>query len=125
MAVYEIYNFCQQNSLSFLWIYLWNEWYSSEHQILWLKVKCDNKISILKTNIFVKKHQKVLKQDFLYKFFRLRLDLVVFIIMKQVISHQQRKFEQIFVVKQEKADCEKLLKENGKFQQKEQLIMYI
>jgi len=35
--------------------------------------------------------------------------------MKQVIPHQQRKFEQIFVVKQEKADCEKLLKENGKF----------
>ena len=28
-AVQEIYNFCQQNSLPWLWIYLWNEWWST------------------------------------------------------------------------------------------------
>ncbi len=61
MAVYEIYNFCQQNSLPFLWVYLWNEWYSSERWILWLRAGCDNKISILKTNMFVEGHWKVLK----------------------------------------------------------------
>ncbi len=27
IAVHEIYNFYQQNSL---WVYLWNEWYSPE-----------------------------------------------------------------------------------------------
>ena len=52
--------------------------------------------------MFVEGHWKVLKRDFLYKFFRPRLDLVVFIIMEQVISHQQRKFEQIFVVNEKK-----------------------
>ncbi len=54
--------------------------------------------------MFVEAYQKVLKQDFLYKFFCPRLDLVVFIIMEQVILHQQRRFEQIFVVKWEKAN---------------------
>ncbi|RHZ75509.1 hypothetical protein Glove_213g137 [Diversispora epigaea] len=78
-AVQEIYNFCQQYSLLWLWVYLWNEWY--------------------------KAYWKVLKRDFLYKFFRPRLDLVVFIIMEKVISHQKRKFEQVFLVKQKKADC--------------------
>jgi len=54
--------------------------------------------------MFVKEHWKVLKRDFLYKFFCPRLDLVVFIIMKQVVPHNERKFNQIFMVKREKAD---------------------
>ncbi|CAB4383214.1 unnamed protein product [Rhizophagus irregularis] len=83
-AVQEIYNFCQQNSLPRLWVYLWNEWYGAERWFLWLRAGCSNKLSILKTNMFVEAHWKVLKRDFLYKFFRPRLDLVVFIIMEQV-----------------------------------------
>lgn len=54
--------------------------------------------------MFVESHWKMLKRDFLYKFFRSWLDLVVFVITEQVIPHNQRKFEQIFVVKREKAD---------------------
>ena len=46
----------------------------------------------------------MLKQNFLYKFFCLQLDLVGFVITEQVISYNQRKFEQIFVVEREKAD---------------------
>ncbi len=60
--------------------------------------------------MFVEAHWKVLKQDFLYKFFCSRLDLVVFVIIKQVIPHQQRRFEQIFVVKWEKVDWQKAFK---------------
>jgi len=67
-AVQEIYYFCQQNSLSWLWIYLWNEWYSSERWILWFRAGCDNKISILKTNMFVEAHWKVLKRAFCTNF---------------------------------------------------------
>ena len=114
IAVQEIYNFCQQHSLSLLWVYLWNEWYSPERWILWLRAGCVNKISILKTNMFVEAHWKVLKRDFLYKFFRPKLDLVVFIIMEQVIPHQQRRFNQIFVVKREKADWRKAFKKEWK-----------
>ena len=41
-AVNEIYNFCVQHSLPWLWIYLWNEWYSQECWILWFHAGCDN-----------------------------------------------------------------------------------
>ena len=64
--------------------------------------------------MFVEAHWKVLKRDFLYKFFRPRLDLVVFIIMEQVVSHSQRKFEQLFIVKREKADWRKSFKKEWK-----------
>src|SRR5687768_1808155 len=76
-----------------------NKWYSAERWFLWFRAGCNNKLSIFKTNMFVEAHWKVLKRDFLYKFFRSRLDLVVFVIMKQVVPHNQRKFEQLFVVK--------------------------
>jgi hypothetical protein len=114
MAVEEAYNFCKQHSLPWLWIYLWNEWYNSDCWFLWFRAGCDDKISIFKTNMFVEAHWKVLKRDFLYKFFRPRLDLVVFIIMEQAIPHNLRKFEQIFVVKREKADWRKAFKKEWK-----------
>ena len=45
--------------------------------------------------MFVEGHWKVIKRDFLYKFFRSRLDLVVYTLLTKVIPHQQRKLEQI------------------------------
>lgn len=60
--------------------------------------------------MFVETQWKVLKRDFLYKFFHLRLDLVVFMIMEQLISLQQRKFEQTFLAGCEKAKWGKAFK---------------
>jgi hypothetical protein len=60
--------------------------------------------------MFVEAHWKVLKCDFLYKFFRPCLDLVVFVIMEQLIPLQQRKFEQIFLAGREKAEWRKVFK---------------
>ena len=64
--------------------------------------------------MFVEVHWKVIKCDFLYKFFRSRLDLVVFVIMKQVIPHNQRKFKQVFLLKREKAEWRKVFKREWK-----------
>jgi hypothetical protein len=64
--------------------------------------------------MFVEVHWKFLKCDFLYKFFRSRLDLIVFIIIEQVIPHSQRKFEQVFLVKREKAEWRKAFKREWK-----------
>lgn len=58
----------------------------------------------MKTNMFVKVYWKVLKRDFLYKLFHLYLDLIVFIIMKQVVPYNEKNFNQIFVVKRKKAN---------------------
>jgi hypothetical protein len=114
MAVEEIYNFCKKNSLPWLWAYLWNEWYNADRWFLWLHAGCNDKLSIFKMNIFVETHWKVLKRGFLYKFFHPYLDLVVFVIMEQVIPHNIRKFEQIFVVKRKKADWRKAFKREWK-----------
>jgi hypothetical protein len=64
--------------------------------------------------MFVEAHWKVLKCDFLYKFFRPCLDLVVFVIMEQLIPLQQRKFEQIFLAGREKAEWRKAFKREWK-----------
>lgn len=94
-AVQEIYTFCKNNSLISLWCYLWSEWYSDQRWQLWARSTCENKISILRTTMFVEGHWRVIKRDFLYKFFRPRLDLVVYIIMSKVVVHQLRRLQQI------------------------------
>ncbi|RHZ46202.1 hypothetical protein Glove_629g16 [Diversispora epigaea] len=94
-AVQEIYNFCRQNSLPWLW-------YSSERWSLWFRAGC-NKISILKTNMFVEAPLESFKEN-----------LVTFIIVEQVIPHQQRRFEQIFIVKREKSNWRKSFKKEWK-----------
>ncbi|CAG8853445.1 496_t:CDS:2, partial [Gigaspora margarita] len=70
------------------------------------------KISILKTTIFIE-HWQVIKRDFLYKFFRPRLDLLVFILTTKVIVLQKRKFQQIQIGVQ-KLDWRKQLKSEWK-----------
>jgi hypothetical protein len=94
-AIKEMYEFCKKNSLVALWSYLWSEWYSEKRWPLWARSVCEEKVSILKTTMFIEGHWKVIKRDFLYKFFRPRLDLVVYILLTKVIPHQQRKLEQI------------------------------
>ena len=115
-AIQEMYNFCKENSLISLWCYLWSEWYNDKRWPLWARSAYEEKISVLKTTMFVEGHWKVIKRDFLYKFFRPRLDLVVFILTTKVIVHQQRKLQQIKSgrerpewVKQLKSEWKKLL----------------
>ena len=92
-AVYEIYSYCKENSLVWMWSYLWCEWYCLGRWILWARSAYDI-LSILKTTMFVEGHWKVLKRDFLYKFFRPRLDLLVYTLLEKLIPLQQRKFYQ-------------------------------
>ena len=87
-SVQEMYTFCKNNSLISLWSYLWTEWYSGQRWKLWARSSCADMISILKTTMFVESHWKVIKRDFLYKFFHPRLDLVVYILMEKVVVHQ-------------------------------------
>ncbi len=94
-SVQEMYTFCKDNSFISLWLYLWTEWYSDLKWKLWARSSCTDMISILKTTMFIEGHWKVIKRDFLYKFFRPRIDLVVYILMKKVVIHQQRKLQQI------------------------------
>ncbi|CAB4414215.1 unnamed protein product [Rhizophagus irregularis] len=93
-AVFEMYFYCKENLLVWMWSYLWREWYCDDRWILWTRSACST-LSILKTTMFIEGHWKVLKWDFLYKFFRPRLDLLTYIILEKLIPLQQRKFQQI------------------------------
>src|SRR5947207_520207 len=68
-SVYEMYQFYKQHNLPWLWSYMWREWYFENRWFLWMRAGYDSKISVLKTTMFVEAHWKVLKRDFLYKFF--------------------------------------------------------
>ena len=68
-AVKEMYEFCKNNSLVALWSYLWSEWYNEKRWPLWARSACENKVSVLRTTMIVEGHWKVIKRDFLYKFF--------------------------------------------------------
>ncbi|CAB5180518.1 unnamed protein product [Rhizophagus irregularis] len=63
--------------------------------------------------MIVESHWKVLKWDFLYKFFHPRLDLVVFIITKKMLKHQERRFNQL-AIGREKAEWRKIFKSEWK-----------
>ncbi|POG60244.1 hypothetical protein GLOIN_2v1847703 [Rhizophagus irregularis DAOM 181602=DAOM 197198] len=113
LAVNEMYMYCEQHSLPFLWAYMWKEWYCAERWVLWMRAGCENKISVLKTTMIVESHWKVLKRDFLYKFFRPQLDLVVFIITKKMLKHQERRFNQL-AIGREKPERRKIFKSEWK-----------
>ncbi|PKY54191.1 hypothetical protein RhiirA4_472860 [Rhizophagus irregularis] len=98
-AVYEMYNFCFQYNLPWLWSYMWKEWYSDSRWYLWMRAGHDSKISVLKTTI---------------------LDLVIYIINKKVIVHQKRKFEQIMMGR-ERPDWKSTFKSKWKLLAKWQL----
>ncbi|CAB4423647.1 unnamed protein product [Rhizophagus irregularis] len=112
-SVQEMYRFCKDNSLISLWQYLWTEWYCESKWSLWARSPCEGMISVLKTTMFIEGHWKTIKRDFLYKFFRPRMDLVAYILMKQVVVHQLRKLQQIHN-KREKPDWVKDFKSKWK-----------
>jgi len=95
LSVHEMYEFCVQHDLKNVWAYLWMNWYQKTHWILWARAAHSQKICLFKTTMLVEAHWKVIKRDFLPKFFRPRLDLVVFIITNRLLPHHQRRYHQI------------------------------
>ncbi|CAG8815111.1 20890_t:CDS:1, partial [Gigaspora rosea] len=74
-STYEIYNFCVNNDLRHVWIYLWNSWYQKEAWVLWARSAVPGKICLFRTTMLCESHWKVIKRDYLLKFFRPRIDL--------------------------------------------------
>jgi hypothetical protein len=93
-AVFEMYTYCKNNSLVWVWSYMWREWYIKDRWNLWAR-SAFNTLSILKITMIVEGHWKVLKRDYLYKFFCPRLDLLVYILLEKFLPLQHRKFQQI------------------------------
>lgn len=81
LSVREMYDLCVLHDLKNVWAYMWTNWYQKNHWVLWARAADPEKICLFKTTMLVEAHWKVIKRDFLPKFFRPRLDLVIFIII--------------------------------------------
>ncbi|CAB4439127.1 unnamed protein product [Rhizophagus irregularis] len=60
--------------------------------ILWARSSVATKICIFRTTMLMEFHWKVVKRDYLPKFFQSRLDLVTYIIISRLIPHHQQQF---------------------------------
>ncbi|CAG8749989.1 9593_t:CDS:2, partial [Ambispora leptoticha] len=92
----EMYEFCVTNDLKYLWSYLWTNWYRNELWQLWVRSAISDRICVFRTTMLVESHWKVIKRNFLQKFFRPRLDLVTYIITSRLIPHQEQQYYKYF-----------------------------
>jgi len=94
VSVKEMYSFCVEYDLRHVWGYLWTNWYQKEYWVLWARA-ANYELCLFKTTMLIESHWKVIKRDFLPKFFRPRLDLVIFIIIKRLLPHYQQRQDRI------------------------------
>ena len=94
MSVKEMYSFCVEHNLKYVWGYMWTNWYQKEHWTLWARA-ANYELCLFKTTMLIESHWKVIKRDFLPKFFRPRLDLVIFIIINRLLPHYQQRQNRI------------------------------
>jgi hypothetical protein len=60
--------------------------------VLWARSAVATEICIFRTTMLMESHWKVVKRDYLTKFFRPCLDLVIYIIVSRLIPHHQQQF---------------------------------
>jgi hypothetical protein len=81
----EMYSWCKARDYYRLWAYLFFNWYRSGQWELWARSSNAQEIPVLKTTMIVESHWRKLKHDYLHRFNRPRVDLVVWIIITRVI----------------------------------------
>ena len=89
LSIKEMYDFCYENDLKYVWAYMWCNWYQFNLWILWARAATPDKICVFKTTMLMESHWKVIKRNYLPRFFRLCLDLVTFIIITRLIPHNE------------------------------------
>jgi len=89
LSTKEMYDFCYNNDLKYVWTYMWCNWYKFNLWVLWARAAVPDEICIFKTTMLMESHWKVIKRNFLPRFFRPRLDLVTYIIVTRLIPHNE------------------------------------
>jgi len=84
-SIAEMYGWCKARNYFRMWAYLFVNWYKPEQWQLWARSSNAHEIPVLKTTMIVEGHWRKLKHDFLHRFNRPRIDLVVYIITSRVI----------------------------------------
>ena len=81
----EVYWWCRGRGFFRLWAYLFINWYRPGQWELWARSANAVEIPVLKTTMVVESHWRRIKHDFLHRFNRPRVDLVVWILVTRVI----------------------------------------
>ncbi|ORX62304.1 hypothetical protein DM01DRAFT_232854, partial [Hesseltinella vesiculosa] len=92
-VVYQIYQFCRDKNLVFVWVYLYSNWYTSNEWNMWARSTRDA-IPSSKTTMMVESHWRVLKRVDLLNHNRPRLDYLVFKIISKTCAKKIRQFNE-------------------------------
>lgn len=89
----EIYRWCRARNYVYLWAYLYTNWYCPGQWELWARSANAEEIPVLKTTMVVESHWRKVKHDYLHRFNRPRIDLVIWILMSRLIPDAVNRME--------------------------------
>ena len=81
----ELYTWCKARGYFRLWSYLFVNWYRPGQWELWARSANPTEIPVLKTTMIVESHWRKIKHDFLHRFNRPRIDLVLWVLTSRVV----------------------------------------
>ena len=89
----EMSIWCRSRNYFRLWAYLWVNWYCPKEWALWARSANEKEIPILKTTMIVESHWRTIKHDYLHRFSRPRVDLVVWVLLSRLIPDSVRNMQ--------------------------------
>lgn len=112
----EMYLWCRAKNYFRLWAYLFVNWYRSDQWKLWARSYYPEEIPVLKTTMIVESHWRSIKHDFLHRFNRPRIDMVIWILTSRSIPLGLDRMKAIQVGDQRRAlvSWRKVFKRNWK-----------
>jgi hypothetical protein len=87
----EMYYWCKTRNFFRLWAYLWVNWYHPNQWKLWARSVNEKEIPVLKTTMIVESHWRKIKHDYLHRFNRPRIDLVIWVLLSRLIPSATRR----------------------------------
>ena len=81
----ELYAWCRARGYFRLWAYMFIHWYHPDQWSRWARSANPTDIPVLKTTMIVESHWRLLKHDFLHRFNRPRIDLVLWILISRLV----------------------------------------
>ena len=93
----EMYTWCKIRGYYRLWAYMYSNWYRLDQWKRWARCADPAEIPVLKTTMILESHWRTLKHDYLHRFNRPRVDLVVWILTSRVIPDAVHRMEAILI----------------------------
>ena len=113
----EMYAWCRSRNYFRLWAYFFVNWYKPGQWELWARSANAIEIPVLKTTMIVESYWRKIKHDYLHRFNRPRIDLVLWVLTSRVVPNAIDRMEAIRNGNHRKATAswrKGLSKSNGK-----------